>query len=856
MKKIILSLLLGFISLGLMSQGYNLNINGYVTSDDNGDPVGQQMVNIMIPEQTGDSTMPYFNTVLTDPNGYFSDVVPIPPNEEGVVIVETYNCDGNVLSESADYSENSNDLTFSFVVCTDPSGGGDCQAMFGWQYTENVFTLAFTDFSMGEPDTWNWDFGDGGSSSEQNPEHTYAEEGAYDVTLEIYSDSNSCSSVIIMPVYVSTDTIIPGECEAMFNYRPANIPLTLEFINLSIGNPDTWSWDFGDGTASSEQNPVHTFAAEGEYLVSLEMSSDSNDCSSFIVMPVYVGNDTVWPGECSAMYFYFADSSNYNTINFVDLSMGSNGNIPSSWSWDFGDGTASNEQNPTHTYQAFGDYEVCLTITSIDDVTGDTCQSDFCSMVNVVDWENECQAAFYYYPEGDPINGGLDIQFLDNSWGNPTEWSWDFGDGSSSNEQNPIHSYTADGIYQVCLSVSSPNCESTYCEDVFVFNDTIEDCFSWFEYNIDNLTVDFSGFSSSPEDSTSYSWSFGDGASGTGQNIVHTYAEAGIYFVELIATSSNSNCSSIYTEMVWVGSDFSFSVYGNIYLEDSLTADYATVNLMTFDTLGQTLVSYATTQIDEYGYYQFDEVPMENCMYFVQAELTNTSAYYGDYVPTYHYSALNWEYADPVFPSPSGFPYDVYMIADSNTTNSANGNIEGVVNSGESRGLMSNVEILLLNENGSPITYLRTDENGNFNFSELDYGTYIVYTEIVGIETTPVTITLTEENPEVTINIVVANGEAVLGIGNQSAVIESLGDISPNPVSQNASLNISLKEATTLQIEILNQMGQIVSVENKTMKAGENRVELQTSGLHEGLYILNITPSDGISSYKKFIKLR
>lgn len=856
MKRIILSLLLGFISLGLMSQGYNLNIDGYVSSEESGTPVGQQMVNIMIPMQSGDSTLSYFNSVLTDPNGYFTDVIPVLPNEEGVLVVETINCDGNILSESVNYSENNNNVTISFVICTDPSGGGDCEALFGWQYTENLFTLAFTDFSLGEPDTWNWDFGDGGSSSEQNPEHTYAAEGEYDVTLEIYSDSNSCSSVIIMPVYVSTDTILPGECQAMFTYQPANTPLTLDFIDLSIGNPDTWSWDFGDGTASTEQNPVHTFTTQGEYLVSLEMSSAGNNCSSAVVMPVYVGNDTIWPGECSAMYFYFADSSNFNTINFVDLSMGGNGNTPSSWMWEFGDGTSSSNQNPIHTYQAFGDYQVCLTITSIDDITGDSCESSYCSMVNVVDWDNECQAAFYYYPEGDPINGGLDIQFLDNSWGSPSDWVWDFGDGSTSNEQNPLHTYVEGGSYQVCLSVSSTTCESTYCGEVFVFNDSIDNCYSWFEYNIDNLTVDFSGFSSSPEDSASYSWSFGDDVSGDGQNIVHTYAEAGIYNVELIATSANSNCTSIYNEMVWVGTDFTFPVYGNIYLEDSLTADYATVNLMTFDTLGQTLVNYATTQIDEYGYYQFDEVPMENCMYFVQAELANASAYYGDYVPTYHYSALNWENADPVFPFPSGFHYDVYMIADSNTTNSANGNIEGVVNSGESRGLMSNVEILLLNENGSPITYIRTDEYGNFNFSDLGYGTYIVYTEIVGIETSPVSITLTEDNPEVTINIVVANGEALLGVDNQSAVIENLGDISPNPVSQNACLNISLKEATTLRVEILNQIGQIVSVENKTMNAGETLIELQTSGLQEGLYILNITPSDGISSYKKFIKLR
>ncbi|PLX13946.1 MAG: hypothetical protein C0598_02530, partial [Marinilabiliales bacterium] len=91
---------------------------------------------------------------------------------------------------------------------------------------------------------------------------------------------------------------------------------------------------------------------------------------------------------------------------------------------------------------------------------------------------------------------------------------------------------------------------------------------------------------------------------------------------------------------------------------------------------------------------------------------------------------------------------------------------------------------------------------------------------------------------------------------NQSAIIEKLGDVTPNPVSQDARLSISLKEATTLKIEIINQLGQIVLTENNSVNSGENHLELQTGKLNEGLYILSITPSDGISSYKKFIKLR
>jgi PKD repeat protein len=773
MKKIIFSLLLGFMSLAVIGQVYNLNISGYVTDEDSGEPLVQQMVDISIPGDSLAREFFYFNTVFTDADGFYEDNIEVPDGETGTVYVETYGCDGSGVSESDDFSENSNELEFDFEVCSDPSGGGDCMAMF---------------------------------------------------------------------------TYIQGDD-----------PLTLVFTDYSSGNPDSWSWDFGDGETSSEQNPVHEFMEEGEYFVSLEISSDSNDCTSVFEMPVWVGNDSIWPDDCMAMYFYYQDSADFYTINFIDMSMGNMGGTPSSWSWDFDDGGTSSEQNPVHTFTDEGEYEVCLTITSVDSISGDSCESTFCSQVEVINWDYNCEAWFYYYPEPDsnPAGGdGLAMQFIDDSWGNPTAWEWEFGDGATSTEQNPVHTYAAEGEYEVCLSITSDSCESSYCEEIYVWNDTIGDCFAWFDYNVDSLSVDFSGYLDGGDSSANYTWDFGDGETAVGQQVEHVYAETGIYMVGLLAEAADGSCSSEFYDMVWVGNDFSFPVYGNVYLEDSLMADFADVYLLTFDTLGDNLVNVATTQIDANGYYEFDGVGLENCIYFVQSELTDASAYYGDYVPTYHLSALNWEEAWPVFPFWMGQSYDIYMIADSNAVNSGNGNIIGVVNADESRGLISDVEIMLMDENMSPITYLRTDENGGFQFPDLQYGTYIVYTEIVGIKTIPVTLTLTQENPVVNITIVVANGEAVLGIDKHSSIIEELGNISPNPVTDDASLTISLKKESSIKIEVLNQFGQIMSTTDYHLNQGKNKLDLKTSKLKQGVYLVSVTPTDGIKSVRRFIKIR
>lgn len=723
------------------------------------------------------------------------------------------------------------------------------------------------DSVIGDLFYFNRVFTDGMGQFEDNIDVPVGEEG--EVFVETYSCDNFLSvsqdysennNVLVFDFVVCYDPSV-GDCQAYFDYHPEGGPTSIVFTDMSFGNPETWLWDFGDGTTSTEQYPVHVYDDLGEYDVSLEITADGGDCSSIFEMPVWVGNDTIWPGDCMAMFYYFSDSADYLTVDFLDMSIGRDGSFPDTWFWEFGDGNTSTEQNPSYTYGDYGDYDVCLTITSIDPVSGDICESTFCSLVFVTDWDNYCEAWFYYMPQGDTNypsgDFGLTLQFMDESWGYPTSWLWDFGDGTTSTEQNPIHEYADEGNYEVCLSISSDSCESTYCEDVYVYGYG-DLCYTWFDYVVTDLAVDYSAFyqgSDSNSMTATYAWDFGDGETGTGETVQHVYADDGYYQVGLTAIADDGSCEVTYFDLVWVGDEFTFPVNGYVFLDNNAIADFADVYLMTFDTLGSGLFNIATTQIDANGYYEFEEVGFEHCIYFVQAELTDASAFYGDYSPTYHYSALNWEEALPVFPFPTGEGNDIFMIADSNVT-LGDGNINGIVNGDESRGMLSNVLVLLQDENGVTLTYLRTNENGEFQFPELSYGTYVVYTEIVGIETIPAVVTINQDNPTVDITIIVANGEAVMGVENISAYIKEVGNISPNPVSENARLEVSLKEDSEINIHISNQYGQIVSTYENHLNTGKNEVLLQTSSLAPGVYIVNILAEDGINTTRKFVKLR
>jgi PKD repeat protein len=130
-------------------------------------------------------------------------------------------------------------------------------------------TVTFTDASTGNVTAWNWDFGDGNTSAEQSPVHTYVNAGTYTVSLNASNAYGFDVSVIADGVHVLSAPV------ANFTYTPGegNAPLAVQFTDASIGDVTAWLWDFGDGNISAEQSPLHIYAIAGTYAVSLNTSN-------------------------------------------------------------------------------------------------------------------------------------------------------------------------------------------------------------------------------------------------------------------------------------------------------------------------------------------------------------------------------------------------------------------------------------------------------------------------------------------------------------------------------------------------------------------------------------------------------
>lgn len=237
-----------------------------------------------------------------------------------------------------------------------PPVASECIAEFDYSYVPTTpIHVQFTDLSTGFPNVWFWDFGDGSTSSEQNPVHPYTLAGEYEVCLVIqHSDTSYNCSDTICKTIVIPDSV---ECEAIFTYDiNPNYPLEVSFLDHSIGNITNWEWNFGDGTISYEKDPVHFFQKSGEYLVCLNVShSDSTEnCFHFICETLNISDSINFKAD----YLIVADS-NSNILyqySFYDQSIG----YPDHWLWDFGDGNTSHNQHPIHVYDEPGLYEVCL----------------------------------------------------------------------------------------------------------------------------------------------------------------------------------------------------------------------------------------------------------------------------------------------------------------------------------------------------------------------------------------------------------------------------------------------------------------------------------------------------------------
>lgn len=298
---------------------------------------------------------------------------------------------------------------------------------------QSGLTVLFTDTSTGNPTSWQWDFGDGTFDTRQHPQHVYAGAGTYTVTLTVRGAGGIASTTTFLPV---------GGTPPVADFKVDVAGLRALFTDTSTGSPTTWLWDFGDGTTESgTQNPTHDYKAPGTYTVTLTAGNVAGSTKKSQFVTVSLGDPP------KAAFTFKVEGLD---VAFADASTGA----PTSWRWDFGDGTAPDtRQNPTHHYNAGGTYTVTLTVANAAGT------STISQLVKVTSAPTAEFTAAY------TTDDKLTIAFRDLSSGGATAWLWNFGDCNTHEDctstlQNPTHAYVAAGNYTVTLTVSNSAGES------------------------------------------------------------------------------------------------------------------------------------------------------------------------------------------------------------------------------------------------------------------------------------------------------------------------------------------------------------------------------------------------------------
>ncbi|MEP6647422.1 MAG: PKD domain-containing protein, partial [Saprospiraceae bacterium] len=418
---------------------------------------------------------------------------------------------------------------------------GDCMALFTWVQNAGTQTVHFTDGSTSSHviTTWHWEFGDGTTSNDHSPSH-YFTVGTHEVCLTIH-DNSDCNST-----FCTVITVVPensGDCEALFEYSQTPNTLAIVFSDQSSSSHEitSWAWNFGDGHDSSQHNPTHTYSQPGTYQVCLTIH-DNTGCTNTYCHEVIVA--PVAPGDCMALFTWIQNAGT-QTVHFTDASTSSHD--ITSWHWEFGDGTSSNDHSPSH-YFPVGTYEVCLTIHDNTD-----CNDTYCTEITVTpENSGDCNAGFAWAQ----VPGTTQVHFESTSTSGHdiTSYMWSFGDNHNGDGQNPYHTYENPGTYVVCLTIhDNSGCTDTYCDSIQVLPLVQGDCmalFTWYQMEGTN-TIHFIDSSSSSHDITSWHWDFGDGHTSNDHNITHTYGEAGTYEV-CLTIHDNTGCSDTYCTSVTV----------------------------------------------------------------------------------------------------------------------------------------------------------------------------------------------------------------------------------------------------------------------------------------------------------------
>lgn len=374
--------------------------------------------------------------------------------------------------------------------------------------------VQFTDQSTGNPTSWSWDLGNGGTSTLQNPSASYITAGTYTVILTVTNSNGSSKDTNFITVVASPAVAFTADTTTTCGSK------TVTFTNQTTGAV-SYFWDFGDGSSSTATSPTHTYTTPGAYTVSL-VASNSSGCTTTVTKNNFINIKPTPTIDFSAA------STTSCTAPFT-VSFTNNTSNGVSYTWNFGDGSSSTATNPTHTYTASGNYNVTLIAIGSNGCSDTLTKNSFITIGQV-------SANF----TTGPACAGKLINFTNTTTPGPgNSRIWDFGGGATDTSLNPSYLYSTLGTYTVTLIEQySGGCNDTITKTVTVSGNPVAQFAS---SDTVGCTVPFSAnFINNTSGAVSYLWDFGDDSTSTVVNPIHTYTIPGysLYTVTLTAISS------------------------------------------------------------------------------------------------------------------------------------------------------------------------------------------------------------------------------------------------------------------------------------------------------------------------------
>ncbi len=387
-------------------------------------------------------------------------------------------------------------------------------------------TVLFNDSTVagsGAEASWLWDFGDGNISTFQNPSHVYKSAGKYTVFL-LVTDVNGCTDSIKKQNYIFLSQESTGSFTASDSSACAP-PLVINFTSsvfTKIGGTLKYSWDFGDGSTSTLKDPSHTYTSLGSFTVALS-ATDSANCTGIFTKVNYININR------DIASFTYNKSSGCPPLKVSFTNTTSPLAPGSKFLWNYGNGSTSIAKDSVSIYNTPGTYSVKLLVISPSGCTDSVIHSNIITVdsapvvsFTALDTEN-CQA---------PVR----VHFYDSTTtGGGLFWHWNFGDGSSSNGQNPSHLYTTFGNFNVSLTATGSNgCPTTLTKAAYV---KISPPRAKIHPEPPNgcgpLKVQFYDSTQSIDPLVAWHWNFGTGDTSNVENPVYTYKDTGDYTVQL-----------------------------------------------------------------------------------------------------------------------------------------------------------------------------------------------------------------------------------------------------------------------------------------------------------------------------------